>query len=279
MKNRDFRNKKFDIVILAGQSNAEGNGIIKDNSEHVIFNEQYEMVDQNPFFYDETDPKNVKFVCKMPIETEIRNLQQRLKDGVYYNDLSISFVNKYIENGYLEKNRNILVIKAAVFGSGFTKKLQGVNNILYTRLIEMIDEALSLNKENKIVAFLWHQGEHDAFENIGKSKNYVYNFYKDEFLRQTLSIFEKYNKFNFPFICGGFCNSWASLEENKIPCEMVINAINDAGSIIPRFSFVETNDLKSNSEDIEGSDDNIHFSSKSLELLGERYFAEWKKWR
>lgn len=42
----------------------------------------------------------------------------------------------------------------------------GLQDDLYVRMMEMVDFARSLNAENRVVGFLWHQGETDAIEGI-----------------------------------------------------------------------------------------------------------------
>jgi len=273
----NLKNKKLDIIVVAGQSNAEGNGLLEDVSKRIVFDDQYEMVDANKYYFDSTNPNDVRLVLTMPIETKIRNLQERITDdNKYCSDLSISFVQKYINAGYLKEDRKILVVKAAVGGTGFTKKQQGVGNVLFERLIQMVDLALSYNKENKIVAFLWHQGEHDAYENMGKDPQYIYDFYKAAFLRQTQAFINRYKQFSFPVITGGFCPSWRNLKENIVACDKVEQALKDSCKLLDKADFVKVNDLKSNAEIINNGD-GIHFCRESLFILGERYFDSWVK--
>lgn len=55
-------------------------------------------------------------------------------------------------------------MRAAVGGTGFVKGMWGLKDQLYLKMLEMTDYALSLNQANRVVGFLWHQGECDAFE-------------------------------------------------------------------------------------------------------------------
>lgn len=266
----------FDIIIIAGQSNAEGNGIGRNLLDRIVFHNHYEMIDANPYYFDESDPTDIKLVCTLPVVTKIRPLQEKLVGDIFMSDLSISFVQNYIEKGYLKKGRKILVVKAAVGGSGFSKKQQGYGNFLYERLVAMTDQALSLNKNNRLVAFLWHQGEHDAYENLGKSPTFIYEFYKEQFLKQTTAFLERYSQFDIPVITGGFCKSWRNLPENIAACEAVEKALVDAARQLGKASFVPLLDLKSNMEVIPESQDNIHFARESILEIGKRYFARWE---
>ena len=272
----NFNKVIFDIIVVAGQSNAEGNGLCFDKDKRVVFDDQYEMIDSNPCFI-EPNTETHELICTFPVVTKIRKLQEREVDDKFFSDFSIAFAQDYLEKGYLKNGHKLLIVKAAVGGSGFTRKQQGVENVLYKRLVAMVDEALKLNKENKIVAFLWHQGEHDAFENIGRSKKYVYSFYKKSFLKQTVAFLNLFKKFNFPVITGGFCHSWRNLKENLINCKMVEKALIESCKEIGYASFVPSDGLKSNMETIKNCNDNIHFNRDSLFRLGHRYFERWEE--
>ena len=186
-------------------------------------------------------------------------------------DLSTSFANEYISKGYLDRDRKLLFVKAAIGGSGFTRNLQGIGKPIYKRMLDMVNYALSLNKNNRIIAFLWHQGEHDAFENRGKSPNYIYNYYKKEFSLQTKDFLKTFNISSIPVITGGFTRS-------KEHCQYlqdylaVENALKDSKVDFEKFAFVDLSDLHSNAQDIVGNNDDLHFSMKSQREIGKRYF-------
>ena len=84
----------------------------------------------------------------------------------------------------------------------------------------MVDYGLKLNKDNRIVALLWHQGEHDSFENAELAADERYAFYRENFKKQTLAFRKKYGK-DIPVIAGEMVNSWAELAENKTKCDAV----------------------------------------------------------
>jgi hypothetical protein len=136
----------------------------------------------------------------------------------------------------------------------------------------MTDNALKLNDENKIVAYLWHQGEHDAEEpkswtDAEKYRRHYYN------LRYQTELY--YNKYNIkvPFITAGFCEDYRS--KNQEMCAPVLQAIQD---FVIDFggAYINTGDLLSNGQ-VNGNGDVYHFSRQSLHVLGERYFGEYKK--
>ena len=186
--------------------------------------------------------------------------------GLPIGDFSLTFAKRYVEAGLLKDGRKILIIRAAVGGTGFQKGNWGLKAQVYLKLLEMTDYALSLNPENKVVAFLWHQGEHDAFE-----KNPPEN-YKKQLFDVASEIRSKYG--NMPFVAGDFVNDWKS--KNIEICEPIINSIKGVVADLGNAAFVETSDLLSNNQTMKNGDD-IHFSRESLHILGERYFDAFQK--
>ena len=69
-------------------------------------------------------------------------------------------------------------------------------------MIDMIQTALSLNSENKLVTFLWHQGESDAVFEVSYDEHYK------NLSKLVYSIKEKFNVPNLPFIAGDFTHQW-----------------------------------------------------------------------
>ena len=153
-------NDIYDIIIQAGQSNAEGMGRGDVSNEYV----------PNPNVLYLNAEKKVEHKPEAVVVTyydkpfQISIAQERQVAGIPIGDFALSFARKYVENGLLKKNRKLLIIRAGIGGTGFKKGNWGVKDQLYLKMREMVDYALSLNEENRIVGFLWHQGEHDAFE-------------------------------------------------------------------------------------------------------------------
>ena len=268
---KDFSKMVFDIVVVAGQSNAEGYGVSYDTKPLVISN-AYELIDKNKYgmrLKEDGSYGGLNFVY--PVETIIRELQERKGDDgkTYCADLSLSFVKKYQKSKYYSPDRKILVIKTAYGGSGFAFDQQGVGNPLYQRTLDMINVGLSLNKNNKIVAFLWHQGEHDAFENAQFSYDERYEYYYSNLLKQFLAFREEYKQFDFPIITGELCRDWK--KRYVVQSEAVEKATINVCEKIGNAMFVHTSDLPSNEEENHNGDLD-HYSKKSILILGERYF-------
>ena len=242
----------YDIIILAGQSNAVGygHGATDYKLKHL----------SDVWVLDDDQPEEV-FAIQEPWKIRLRQAQD-----VYTGSLAVRFADEYIKAGNLQPGRKLLIVHCAAGGTGFCKSEWGVGNLLYRRMIDLADYALNLNSENKIVAFLWHQGEHDAFE-----KNPPEN-YKKQLFEVISDVRSKYG--NMPFIAGDFVNEWKS--KNIEICEPIINSIKGVVADLGNSAFVETSDLLSNNQTMNNGDD-IHFSRESLHILGERYFETFQK--
>lgn len=270
-----MENKKFDVIVVAGQSNAEGNGLKKDKFEY-LSDRVFQFIDKNNIQTRVLDNGKVVIDMVYPTETVFEKAHERvdIKNGPCA-DFSEIFANRYIENGMLDDDRNILIVKTAVGGTGFTRKEWGVGNILFARLNYMLDCAIRFSKESRIVAFLWHQGEHDAFENPEQSDRDRYDFYFKSFTEQIKQFRSKYGK-NIPVIAGEFADSWAELSENKHRCDAVESALKDACASLGMAKVVSSEGLFSNDQ-VFGNGDILHFCGDSVYELGKRYFSAFSE--
>ena len=255
----------FDIIIEAGQSNASGYGRGRVTKEYIPSEDILYLV--RDFTVDEGIKNgvwNIKLEYKnTPLEICVAD--ERLSNGEKVGDFALTFAAKYKKMGYLSRERRLLIIRAGVGGTGFFKKQWTLDGEMCLKMLEMIDYALSLNKENKLVAFLWHQGEHDAFEGSQP------DVFECQLKALIDTVKERYSVPELPFISGDFVNEWK--RENIESCEPIVEKIKkitaSEGGI-----FVETADLLSNNQET-GNGDNIHFSRESLHILGERYFEAY----
>lgn len=237
----DFRNEKFDIVIQAGQSNSEGCGLGPTNEPYV---------ESNDILYFLND-FSICIASEWIAGTEISA------------NFSLPFCTRYIADGRLASGRKLLVIRAAIGGTGFLDNHWKLEDDLFLRMMEMIRTALSLNAGNKLVAFLWHQGETDAM--LGADYQTHYNH-----LRTLLdTVRNSYQVPELPFIAGDFVYHWKL--ENLAACEPVILAMKDVCDKAGSAKFIETEGLESNDQKI-GNGDTIHFCREAIKLLGARYY-------
>ena len=252
---------KFDIILEAGQSNAEGYG-------HGPAAEPY-VPDPRILYFTAEDPPAGAYAPKG--EPEIRIAAERphpdLAEGDLRGDLTLSFAQKYVEEGLLEPDRKLLIVRTAVGGTGFLKGYWRKGDPLYQRMLRMTDGALALHPQNRLVAMLWHQGEHEAaFQNDPER-------YRGQLTEVLESVRTRYALPNLPIICGGFCREWA--EENQPYCDDVMAVIRQVTEALGG-SYVETADLRSNNQKV-GDGDTIHFCREDLQELGRRYFAAFTR--
>ena len=255
--------EKYDIFIQAGQSNAEGTGGGPVTEEYIP-DERICYLEAPKTVIVTDSGLDIQFL-NVPFALNVATEHGTAEDPV--GDFSLSFSKAYIDAGLLAPDRKILIIRGAVGGTGFQKKHWGMEDILYLKMLEMIDYAISLNPENQIKGVLWHQGEHDAFEgNTGEN----YHF---QFTMLINSLRERYNIPNLPFICGSFVSDWR--KKNEEICEPILAALQQVAQDI-QGEYVDAGDLLSNNEK-NGDGDDIHFCRESLHILGRRYFQSYMK--
>ena len=257
----DIKSEKFDIFIQGGQSNAEGcgKGAVAQEfvpSENILYLQAVKQTFVDEVNLHITFPE-VPF--QVSVASEVRENNEIL------GDFSLTFAQEYERSSLLKDGRKLLIIRAAVGGAGFKKGHWGLENMLHKKMVELVDYALALNPENRVVAFLWHQGEHDAFE--GNKPE----IYREQLTDMIKDVRGRYG--NMPFIAGDFVNEWKS--KNIESCAPIINVIRQVISNMGNAAFVETADLPSNNQ-TRGDGDDIHFSRQSLHELGKRYFEAYQ---
>ncbi len=259
----DFSKVKFDIIIQGGQSNSEGCGLGPVTQELIPSPNAFYLYAERTVTVEE-DNLNIQFHDKPFV---IAPAKEADTDNGKRGDFSLSFAEEYEKAGLLAADRKLLIIRGGVGGAGFQKKHWGLQDCLYLKLLELIDYALSLNTENRVVGFLWHQGEHDAFE-----KNTPDN-YKKQLAALVNGVRTRVGE-KIPFIAGEFVNDWKS--KNIDICAPILQVIREVTEESGNGGFVETSDLLSNDEMNKNGDD-IHFCRESLHILGRRYFDEYKR--
>lgn len=238
---RDFKNEKFDIIIQAGQSNAEGCGLGTATTPF--------LPNDNIWYF------NGDFSISMA--------QERTAWNEIIGDFSLSFASEYIEKGLLKDGRKLLILRTAIGGTGFSDKRWGMEDDLFLRMMEMIKTALALNPDNKLVAFLWHQGETDAILNA------TYEMHYENLSNLVNAVRSTFGYPNLPFVAADFVDHWK--KDNLVVCEPVVKAISDLCATIGNAKFFETSELLSNDKKV-GNGDTIHFCRESLNQLGVEYF-------
>lgn len=244
---KDFTKEAFDIVIQAGQSNAEGSG-----------------------FGDAAMPYQPKDnVYMMEPDRTVFKAREIVWDNVIRGNFALSFADAYLNAGLLREGRKLLILRTAVGGTGFSDGRWGKTDPLFLQMLDMTREALSLNPENRVVCLLWHQGETDAINRMD------YDTYKKNL--HTLISLTRAAFGPIPFIEGDFVQQW--IGENEDICRPIRAAMRDVCAEAEGCAFVETDGLPSNDQSNKGCGDTIHFSRQALYLLGQRYFEAYRDLR
>ena len=261
----DFSKVKFDLIVQAGQSNAEGNGRGPATENIVLSDDVYRLEVNKTVSIVKDDIFGENLKIEYPKEPfRIVQAQKYIDLNNICADYSISFAYEY-EKSCLSNDRKILVIRAGVGGSGFMKGQWGVGRQLYNKMLEMIDYALSLNEGNRLVTFIWHQGEHDAFERNTP------DVFEKQLSEMFADIRSKYA--DLPIITGDFCRDWADRHSDMtLPIRKVIRSVTESFN----GCFVSSEGLTSNDQ-VTADADIIHFSRESQYILGKRYFDAYKK--
>ncbi len=270
-KTQKNESEKYDIIILAGQSNAQGsglgdeNGYTPDTRVHVMRGDFSATVKESEYGNQYLD---IEF---SPIyQTEIAKNQ--LKEGKIYSNLAY-FVGLDYANEKLENGKKVLIVDTAIGGTGFAKKHWGVGDTLHNRMIKMVESALQSNKENKIVAFLWHQGEHDSFEFAELNAKEREKFYYTKLNELVKDLRARWGE--IPVVCAGFTKAW--YDQYPTQCGAIYKATERVMRENKKCSFIQnTFDLKNNKQAV-GVEDEIHFCNESLKILGHRYFDALKE--
>jgi len=255
------RMEKYDIILQAGQSNAAGYG--HGPAEHPY------VPDSRVLYLTAGNPEAGEYYPKGEFEIAVAAERPNPAFGSEdrLGDFSLSFAQKYVEAGLLAPDRKLLIVRSAVGGTGFLKHYWAVGDPLYERMLRMTDYALSLNPENRLVGFLWHQGEHEAaFLNDPER-------YHDQFLEVVKRVRDRYENPALPFICGGFCTEWA--EKNQPACDHIMAVIRTVAEEV-KGAYAETADLRSNHQK-PGERDYICLCRKDRQELGCRYFAAYQR--
>lgn len=266
--------EKFDIIILAGQSNAESSGLgpaYKD--EWQVQNKIYTLKGDYTSTVAKKAYGNEYLNINPSTEYYIEQTKERLYDGKVYGVFANYFAEMY-KNNDLKDDRKILIVHTAVGGTGFAKWHWGLNDPLYKRMLNMTKEALEMNSENRVVAILWHQGEHDAYEPPEMADEDRKQTYKKNLSAFIDGVRDAFGS-DLPFVCAGFSRFWVKDYPNQ--CAAVLGATKEVCEIKLNAAFIEkTDDLEVNDEAV-ANGDTVHFSRKALYVLAERYYDAYKK--
>ena len=252
----DFGKEKFDIILLAGQSNAEGSGVGPTKEEYLPDGKVFHMFGSRRLVGE-------KWVVEFPVEISIEETDSTKKD-----DLAVPFAHEYKSRGLLKEDRKLLIIDTGLGATAFLNGYWKPEDPGYKRMRYMLGCALNMNPENRVVAVIWHQGESDAVSNATYEEHYA------NLTRLFADMRKQAENEELPIIAADFCYQWKSTHEEM--CAPVVKAIRDALTDVGG-EFIETADLPSNHQDGTREGDYIHFSRNAVHILGRRYFDAYEK--
>lgn len=263
----------YDVIILAGQSNAVGYGAGDTDRPFTQSDEILEISDPYPIklYTDE----NGRRMLEMPFPPDL--YFGKAKERFAYDRLNAclanAFAEDYVKKGLLKPGRKLLIVKTAVGGTGFTKRQWTEDGQCREKMIYMIGEALKLSGDMRVVAFLWHQGEQDAGDRPEFPAKERHEFYYNEFgefVKRVRGLLGD----DFPIICGEFTPTW--MEKNREACDAVLAAMKKVIDTDGYGTIVSSEGAQVNNEAI-GNGDVLHFSRNGIHLLGRRYFEAFEK--
>lgn len=252
------RDVAYDIIVLAGQSNAGGCGVGPVENEYI------------PTDLVQLMPQKPNFLGGFQIERAAENL--RSSDRLPEGNIGLIFARIYIEEGLLEPGRKVLILKAPAGGTGFIKGDWGPNDFYYLNMLKMIDTALALNEGNRIKAVLWHQGEGEV----------IYGATEEVQIANLTGFVDGVRAYcgdpALPFLAGNLVEEWWTA--NEATCLPVINGTRAVCAAVGHATFIESDGLTSNYQAVGevngGGPDSIHFSREALYVLGQRYFEAYQ---
>lgn len=259
---------KYDIIILAGQSNAFGFGCGETDYRFKHLDRICELYDDQAKCYSQDENGKDYLPIYRPWKLKLVDAA----DG-HRNSFAMRFADEYVEQGYLAEDKKVLLLRCAVGGTGFYNGNWGIGMLLYERMLDMIRYALDSNSENRVVAFLWHQGESDAFERQDWSYEERREYYFNNLKPVVEEVRTVCNQPKLPFLCGGLIDDWS--QEYRQPCDAVMEATKQVCKDVGDAAFTDATGLLSNNQK-NGNGDNIHFCLDATYELGRRYFENYE---
>ena len=264
----------YDIIILGGQSNAEGYGLGDTAVPYEIDNRILMMRDCGECGYIDRPDGARNFVVTTPYVFKTEPACEKEGNDQKYGSFWLTFAKKYVEAGLLSEGRQLLIVNGSVGGASFACKHWGVGNVLHERLILMMNEAKK-SDDDRFVAFLWHQGEGDAYEEteeIPASKRG--QIYYSDLIKTLTDIREKAGEPDLPFIAGEYCHEWY-LTIPKV-CDAILDATRVVCDELGNGKIAKSTDLLSNNL-VVGYGDGCNFRREALRIFGERYFEAYRE--
>ena len=103
----------YDIIVLAGQSNAEGYGVGEVSEEYEKDDRVLWLNDRAAAHFEKDENGNDFLSLNYPAETEISIAEEPTGAQGKTGKLALSFAKCYVKSGLLKPNRKLLIVNAA----------------------------------------------------------------------------------------------------------------------------------------------------------------------
>ncbi|OUE27017.1 hypothetical protein BFL37_02765 [Clavibacter michiganensis] len=245
----------YDVVVILGQSNAQGVGTGWDPS-----------VDVSVPGLDQLAGSGAKAGQIVPAKDSLSHVTTWTTSG------GVQAVGPGMELGRhmladARPGRKVLLVPAAMASTSMTgdgayawnpSDTRSRTN-LFTRALGQIDKALAQDPDNRLVAVVWAQGESDATRTNEQG-------YQTMLLDLVDRLNARYGA--VPFLIGGMVPEWL----NQSPMRQAIDSAQQGiPALRANVSYIPGAAGQNRSEDL------IHYTAAGARLMGDRYFAAYQR--
>jgi hypothetical protein len=274
----------YDVVVIMGQSNAQGAGIGSIEDMNLRVPGLYQLAGSGP-----DEGKIIEASDSLRhVDTWMTNGKPRVGPGMEFGRQLIA----------ANPGRKVLLVPAA---KGSTAMLEAIYDPkkpqthiwnptpdgaveaklenLYMRAQSQVDAALDMTQGSKVVAVIWAQGESDTgiITDRGQSQQAVATQqYQDRLLELIDGMNKRYP--GVPFLMGGMVPEWVAAQDKNFAAKQAIERFQrGVPSVRSNVSFVEgVPDQHVMAEPATGQEEELlHYDADGAREMGKRYYAAY----
>jgi hypothetical protein len=259
----------YAVVVLAGQSNCCG----RDTIEVGVDDDYSLLAGRVDMFTTEPNINQTTYALNSSTITTAVNPMPHpdLTTNATNNGFWRTFANDLVQYADMPYRMKVLIVPTAKGGSGFSTSDWNVGNKYYSIALKAMQAVLDkdinpVNKMNKCVAFLWHQGESDI---TGLNTDYITNFNS---MMNGFSANLPTGSFDLnkvAVIVAQISAQYTTVKTTVTPNILMKQFINTCLQTIadskPNYGIVRGDDLKNIT-------DFIHLTKESQRIIGRRYY-------
>ena len=257
----------YDIIIVAGQSNAAGHGL------GPVTNPEPSERDADIYQIGRFGADNMQL-----IPATDRPLQFWGREDRSWKDFAIPFAREYATRA-LAPSRKVVIIPAAYGGTSILHWVSASSTeettIVWEDTVTRIDAALALPGKNRIVVFLWDQGTTDVLLAMQGNETMPDAMTYKARLTEFMGIVRAKIGPKVPILIDELPRPWQKEEPGlsmKNQFNAVIKEVADDGV---KMKFVGSQKLTVNAQVVPGNKDDAHYSAQALSILGQRLFDKY----